>query len=90
MIMYDKITALILFLPTLVVKNHCITNGGPEVNKPCVFPFLYDRRDGLLPYWHSFCTNKDSEKCWCYTEVDSNQVGVHGKWGYCGEVCSCK
>ena len=63
------------------------------MNKPCVFPFLYGRGDfgiGIQPLWYFFCTDADSEKCWCYTEVDSNGVGVPGKWGYCGEPCSCK
>ena len=49
--------------------------------KPCVFPFIYKSvaYDG--------CTLRDSKKFWCYTEVDSNGIGVWGKWGYCGSFC---
>ena len=54
------------------------------------FPFWHRDDPILEPLGYSFCTSVDSEKCWCYTEVDSNGVGVPGKWGYCGEACSCK
>ena len=43
----------------------------------CVFPFIYKSVT-----YHS-CTRKDSGSDWCYTKVDSNGVGVSGKWGYC-------
>ena len=25
---------------------------------------------------------------WCYTEVDSNGLGIPGKWGFCSPDCS--
>ena len=59
----------------------CITNGGPEIGKPCVFPYIYNNVS------HSTCTIKDSQVQWCYTEVDSNGVGVWGKWGNCSPEC---
>ena len=71
---------LILFLRILA----CKTNGGNEVNKPCVFPFIYKSVD------YYGCTKVDSDKYWCYTEVDSNGYGVLGKWGYCNANCNGK
>ena len=62
----------------------CSTNGGNEVNKDCVFPFIYES----LQY-HA-CTKTDSKKDWCYTKVDSNGVGIYGKWGYCNSQCKSK
>ena len=58
-----------------------MTNGGNEVNKPCIFPFHY----GVRTY--ETCTKKDDEKDWCFTEVDTNGVGIRGKWGYCNQNC---
>jgi len=47
-----------------------------------VFPFIYNS----VTYHH--CLYKQSNgKTWCYTEVDSNGVGVAGKWGYCNSNC---
>ena len=68
-----------------------MTNGGNEVNKACVFPFIYGACSGLL--WncrYETCTNYHSDKYWCYTEVDSDGVGVYGKWGYCDSNCKSK
>ena len=62
----------------------CKTDGGNDVNKPCVFPFIYKS------VVYDVCTERDREKYWCYTEVDSNGFGVSGKWGYCGDFCSGK
>ena len=61
-----------------------MTNGGNEVNKACVFSFIYGSHK------YETCTKKDSDKDWCYTEVDSNGVGVHGQWGYCDSNCKSK
>ena len=62
----------------------CYTNGGPDSNKPCVFPFIYNGIE------YTACTTVENDGiAWCSTEVDvinGNYVG--GKWGNCGPGCS--
>ena len=67
----------------IVINNFvaCQTDGGPETNKPCVFPFRYKGVE------YKSCANiRNNGIKWCSTEVDSNQNYV-GKWGNCGEGC---
>ena len=33
---------------------------------------------------------KDHDQDWCYTEVDSDGVGVPGRWGNCNQGCRSK
>ena len=68
----------------------CLTNGGNQRNKRCVLPFIYkhyynEHNTTYMKY--DRCTKRDSNVNWCYTEVDSNGVGVLGKWGNCGTGC---
>jgi len=60
----------------------CKTVGsGNEVNKSCVFPFIYKS------VAYDACTLTDRGKFWCNTEVDLNGIGVSEKWGYCNHFC---
>ena len=60
----------------------CVTKGGPDPNKPCVFPF----NDRGISY--NKCTSGTSGgKPWCPTEVDKNGYYLTGKWGECGSNC---
>ena len=62
----------------------CYTNGGPDSNKPCVFPFIYNGIE------YTACTTVENDGiAWCSTEVDVlNGSYVEGKWGNCGPGCS--
>ena len=62
----------------------CYTNGGPDSNKPCVFPFIYNGIE------YTACTTVENDGiAWCSTEVDVlNGNYVEGKWGNCGPGCS--
>jgi len=83
-----NVFAIMFFVGMVCLANHyvngdkvCMTNGGNEVNKACIFPFIYGS------HTYETCTKKDSDKEWCYTEVDSNGIGVYGKYGYCDSNC---
>merc|ERR1711892_1464372 len=64
--------------------SECITTGGNVVGASCVFPFIY----GGVSF--DSCTTAGGFAPWCYTEVNSQGVGVTGKFGDCGTspVCS--
>ena len=55
--------------------------GGPDANKPCVFPFQYSGTT------YSKCTTKEHDQPWCSTEVDDNGDQVMGKWKNCDSNC---
>ena len=60
----------------------CLTNGGPDPNKPCMLPFTYN---GIT---YTSCTSVLNYGIdWCSTEIDAygNHVGM--KWGNCGTGC---
>lgn len=58
----------------------CATTGGAT----CVFPFKYEE------VTYNSCTSADSAQPWCYTEVDTNSVGVKGKFDFCESSCFTK
>ena len=55
--------------------------GGPDANKPCIFPFEYSGKT------YSKCTAKEHDQPWCSTEVDGYGKHVKGKWGNCDSNC---
>merc|ERR1711892_483543 len=69
---------------TTTATSECITTGGNVVGASCVFPFIY----GGVTF--DSCTTAGGFAPWCYTEVNSQGVGVTGKFGDCGTspVCS--
>ena len=64
-------------------SNQCLTtDDSPEVNAPCVFPFVFD---DIMRFECITDTDPDS-RYWCFTKVDDNLEGI-GNWGYCGQAC---
>merc|ERR1719312_1491619 len=63
--------------------SQCTTTGGPSSGSDCVFPFTYA---GSTFY---SCTTAGGFPSWCYTEVDSQGVGIQGKYGDCGTNAVC-
>ena len=71
-----------MYLYFLFIIQGCGTKGGPDANKPCVFPF--QDREKI----HSKCTSGTTDRQpWCPTEVDQNGYYIDGKWGYCDSNC---
>ena len=66
-------------------KTECTTVGGPDPNKPCVFPF---KHNGTTFITCALSPNDDRPH-WCSTHVD--EAGEHiagkGNWGHCGSDC---
>ena len=73
---------LCIFLTAL---SKCKTTpDGPQVEAPCVFPFIYKGKE------YNECTfQKGDVKAWCSTKVDGNgkHVGGQRQWGYCEKEC---
>jgi len=74
-------------------NDGCVTSGGPDVGKPCVFPFKIDN----VTYHGCTTAGQDAHVCpgeeesqmpRCSTKVDDkgNHVG-YDHWGYCGDEC---
>jgi len=62
--------------------NQCITNGGQQPGKACMFPW---KNQGQPEVYYG-CANPDgSDGPWCPTELsaDGSYVRGSGKWGYC-------
>ena len=63
----------------------CFTVGGPDLGKPCVFPFTFN---GIV---HFGCPKDpdDPSKRWCSTKVDQsgNHIGGQGVYGDCALSC---
>ena len=60
----------------------CQTISGPDLDKPCKFPFIYR----LKRYIN--CTSVDNDdKGWCSTEVDKDNQFIKAKWGNCSDSC---
>ena len=59
----------------------CKTVSGPQVNKPCQFPFTHDGRT----YNKCPVDPDDSSKFWCSTKVDIRRYHVVGQqeFGHC-------
>ena len=65
----------------------CITEGGPDSNSICQFPFQFD---GLT--FNSCTTHGNAPQdpaTWCSTKVDGSgkHVSGQGKWGLCNDNC---
>lgn len=60
----------------------CITTGGPNPGKNCIFPFTWQGTT-----YHG-CP-EDSDGVWCSTKVDNagNHVTGEDEWGICGQNC---
>merc|ERR1712106_383594 len=63
--------------------SECLTTGGNVVGAACIFPFTY----GGVEFYK--CTTAGGFAPWCYTEVNSQGVGVTGKYGDCGTSSAC-
>ena len=65
-------------------KPECTTVGGPDPNKPCVFPF---KHKGNTFITCALAPNDD--KHWCSTLVDEagEHIAANGNWGHCGLDC---
>ena len=62
----------------------CITTGGPDANKTCIFPFTYK---GKI-YTNCTLDGDSSGGSWCSTLVDESGNHVGGQhWGTCGTNC---
>merc|ERR1711892_1598766 len=68
---------------TAAPGSECVTTGGNVVGAACVFPFSY----GGVAF--TSCTTSGGFAPWCYTEVNSQGVGVTGKYGDCGTSLAC-
>ena len=80
----------------LLSSTDCKTVGGPDVGKPCVFPFkinnvtynacITDEQDSA-----KHCTvpgEEEQQKTRCSTLVDEKGNHVDSDhWGYCGDEC---
>ena len=63
-------------------SSKCLTSGGRDPGKVCVFPF---RWRGIMFYG---CTREGRDGEWCPTEIHGgNMTTVDGRWGYCGQGC---
>ena len=78
----------VYFLLQILLDRFCITVGGADPGKSCVFPFTTN--DGAT---HTECTTKgnppDDPNPWCSTLTYENgtHVGGQGKWGHCAPEC---
>ena len=67
----------------ILLAGKCITNGGLDPNKPCIFPWYYSH--DTVPKLYTACADPaGSGYNWCPTEVvDGTYVSGSGKWGEC-------
>ena len=64
------------------VPNECLTTGGGNAGKICVFPFKFD---GVT---YNGCTTVIDDKLWCSTLTNNGvHVGGQNQWGYCNSQC---
>ena len=61
----------------------CITTGGPNPGKPCIFPFTFK---GVT---YNGCAPEVKSETWCSTKVDKNGKHVTGQseYGVCSNSC---
>jgi hypothetical protein len=73
----------------IYISGGCITVGGPNPGKSCIFPFTYNGIKRTSCAWDHWA-NSD----WCQIEIPSNgsaikrQGKLRGKWGVCGSGCN--
>ena len=65
----------------------CLTTGGEKPGLPCVFPFVFQGRDGGIEE-RTQCTDTDDVKSWCPTRTDENNTYISQTWGYCSQDCN--
>ena len=65
------------------MTKKCVTTGGGNTGKPCVFPFIYNGKK------HNNCAWRKAErKPWCSTKVvNGRHVAHQAEWGYCSLEC---
>ena len=83
--------SVILILVAIFVghstSQKCKTTNedGPQKNRSCVFPFIYQE------ITFESCTNRSDpdNKFWCSTKVDKDgkHVGNRSEWGFCDRDC---
>ena len=60
----------------------CHTASGPDPNKACKFPFVYQAKEYLT------CITVDNDdQPWCSTVVDDENQFINTKWGNCSDSC---
>lgn len=71
--------------PVVKGESACLTNGGPNPGKECIFPFTFQG----ITYTGCALDLDDLSKTWCSTKVDSNGKHVMGQddYGYCSNDC---
>ena len=62
---------------------NCVTNGGPDPDKACVFPFMYK---GVQ---YDECTSEGSNTKWCPTQVNAFGYGYGAAYGNQWGHCTC-
>ena len=60
----------------------CLTQGGPQDNTACIFPF---RHQGVT--YTSCATTDDKEMAWCSTNTTTTGEHVEGFYGFCPSSC---
>ena len=60
----------------------CKTISGPDLDKQCKFPFIYQGRE-----FHNCITIDNRNQPWCSTEVNAENYFIIGKWGICSDSC---
>ena len=73
-------TLLVLESTHVFSQNECrtIDGAGPQRNKPCMFPFIFEDR-----VVRSCITGPNRQRPWCSTST----IYESGKWGYCSDTC---
>ena len=74
----------------------CMTEGGPDPNKECVFPFRFLHQRLTVFYNYSKCPLDHVGKLWCPTKLDpegmfsanfpDNRDQINKNWGYCSQI----
>ena len=61
-------------------QSECVTidRDGPQRNKPCAFPFIFE--DRIIK---SCITSPDRPRPWCSIST----IYESDKWGYCSDAC---
>ena len=56
----------------------CVTVDGPKKNKPCIFPFTFNRKSV-----NTCIIGRRRTRPWCSTKANYEK----GEWGFCSEAC---
>ena len=81
----DRLDFSYFWISAQPAPPECLTKGGANPNKPCVFPFTWN---GAI---YSGCPvdPDDENERWCSTKVDANGLHLQGQdqWGHCSASC---